>query len=87
MIMMLVLRRSQDKERLKDQLRIRKAKADGVKRGVLTLDMIKVETKRKVLSNDEIMWLGEDQLQLRTKICSTQMSAEKFWEKASYVRQ
>ena len=87
MIMMLVLRRSQDKERLKDQLRIRKAKADGVKRGVLTLDMIKVETKRKVLSNDEIMWLGEEQLQLRTKICSTQMSAEKFWEKASYVRQ
>ena len=87
MIMMLVLRRSQDKERLKDQLRIRKAKADGVKRGVLTLYMIKVETKRKVLSNDEIMWLGEDQLQLRTKICSTQMSAEKFWEKASYVRQ
>ena len=87
MIMMLVLRRSQDKERLKDQLRIRKAKADGVKRGVLTLYMIKVETKRKVLSNDEIMWLGEEQLQLRTKICSTQMSAEKFWEKASYVRQ
>ena len=87
MIMMLVLRRSQDKERLKDQLRIRKEKADGVKRGVLTLYMIKVETKRKVLSNDEIMWLGEEQLQLRTKICSTQMSAEKFWEKASYVRQ
>ena len=35
---------------------------------MLTLDMIKVEAKKEVLSNDKAMQLGEDQLQLQVKI-------------------
>ena len=66
----LVGRRSQDKKTLRDQLRIEKAKADGLKRGVLTVDTIKVEAKREVLSNDKVM---------RIKIAK--MSTKKFWEK------
>ena len=65
-------RRSQDKKRLQDQLRIEKAKAAGLKRGVLTLDMIKIEAKRDVLSNNKIMRLGEARLQLRIKIACRQ---------------
>merc|ERR1711966_603028 len=75
----LVGRRSQDKKRLRDQLRIEKAKADGLKRGVLTVDMIKVEAKREVLSNDKVMRLGEERLQLR--ITTAKMSTKKFGEK------
>ena len=75
----LVGRRSQDKKRLRDQLRIEKAKTDGLKRGVLTVDMIKVEAKREVFSNDKVMRLGEERLQLR--ITTAKMSTKKFWEK------
>ena len=76
-------RRSQDKKRLQDQLRTEKAKAAGLKRGVLTLYMIKVEAKREVLSSEKNMRLGEERLQLRIKIA--QMPPIYFWEKELVV--
>ena len=54
-----------------------------LKRGVLTLVMIKVEAKREVLSNDKIMRLGEEWLQLWIKIA--QMWTKKLLEKELVV--
>ena len=71
-------KRSQDKKRLQEQLRIEKAKAASLKSGVLTSGMIKVEAKREVMSNDKIMRLDKEQLQLRIKIA--QMPTKTFWE-------
>jgi len=80
-------RRSQDKKRLKDQLRIEKAKADGLKRGVLAVVMIKLETNRGVLSNDKVMRLGEERLQLRIKISSKNVNQEPLGKETSDTRQ
>ena len=41
--------------------------------------MIKLEANRGVLSNDKVIRLGEERLQLRIKIAK--MSTKKFWEK------
>ena len=55
----------------------------GLKRGVLTLDMIKAEAKQEVLSNDKVMQLDEERLELRVKIAK--ISTRKFWGKKSYL--
>ena len=46
---------------------------------MLTLDMLKVEAKKEVLSNDKAMQLGEDQLQLQVKIAQI---STKNWKSA-----
>ena len=72
-------RRVQDKERLKEQVRVEKSKAENLTREVLTYDLIKLDAKKEVLSNDKVMRLGKERLQARVKIA--EISTKKFWEK------
>jgi len=72
-------RRDEDKKRLIEQIKVEKEKAKNLKREVLTLEGVKLEAKREELSNDRVMRLGDDRLELRVKIA--EISTKKFWDK------
>ena len=46
---------------------------------MLTYDLIKLDAKREVLSNDKVMRLGKERLQARVKIA--EIATKKLWEK------
>ena len=71
-------RRVQDKKLLEKQVEAEKAKTANLTRDELTVDMINEAASRTELSNDKLMKMGEDRLQLRLKI--VEIYVQKFWK-------
>ena len=71
-------RRVQDNNNLIAQLDTDRVKTVNLTRTVVTVDMVAEEAKRTALSNDRVMRLGEERLQIRIKI--TEMSTQRFWK-------
>jgi len=70
-------RRIQDATNLKEQVNSEKAGAANLSRDVLTFEMIRTEACGTQLSNDRVMKLGEERLQLRLKIA--EISTKRVW--------
>ena len=62
---------------MKEQIGSEKAGAANLSREVITFEMIWTEACATPLSNDRVMKLGEERLQLRLKIAEN--STKKFW--------
>ena len=71
-------RRVQDKKLLEKQVEAEKAKTANLTRDELTVDMINEAASMTELSNDKLMKMGEDRLQLRLKI--VEIYVQKFWK-------
>ena len=78
-------RRVQDRKQLEFQMNAEKAKRANLTRTPLTLDMVRAEASETQLSNDRVMRLGEEKLELRVKIA--EITVNTFWTRGLVIPQ
>ena len=71
-------RRVQDKNNLRRQLEVERERTSKLRRTQLTADAVKEKASNTELSNDRIMRLGEERLQVRIKM--KEMSVLQWWK-------